>query len=56
MPKKGMGVGSGDCSDQQVWESNFFVFIKLQDLSDMLPYNPVAQLERPYYRVMKMKN
>lgn len=51
-----MGVGSGDCSDQQVWKLNFFVFIKLQDLFDMLHYNTVAQLEEPYYRVTKMMN
>lgn len=28
-----MGVGSGDCSNQQVWEFSFFIFIKLQDRS-----------------------
>lgn len=47
--KRGMGVGSGDCSNQQGWEFNFFIFIKLQDLFDMLHYNTVAQLEEPYY-------
>lgn len=54
--KKEDGVGSGDCSNQQVWEFNFFVFIKLQDLSDMLHYNTVAQLEEHYYPVTKMIN
>lgn len=54
--KRGMGVGSGDCSNKQVWKFNFFVFIKLQDLFDMLHYNTVAQLEEPYYQVMKMIN
>lgn len=39
-------MGSGDCSNQQVWEFNFFVFIKLQDLSDMLHYNTVAPAGR----------
>ena len=54
--KRGMGVGSGDCSNKQVWKFNFFVFIKHQDLFDMLHYNTVAQLEEPYYQVMKMIN
>ena len=54
--KRGMGVGSGDCSNKQVWKFNFFVFIKLQDLFDMLHYNTVAQLEEPYYQVTKMIN
>ena len=54
--KRGVGVGGGDCSNQQAWKFNFFVFIKLQDLFDMLHYNTVAQLEEPYYQVMKMIN
>ena len=54
--KRGVGVGSGDCSNQEVWKFNFFVFIKLQDLFDMLHYNTVAQLEEPYYQVTKMIN
>lgn len=54
--KNSDGVDSSDCSNQQVWEFNFFVFIQLQDLSDMLHYITEAQLEELCYQIMKMIN